>query len=52
MSNSTANAALFRASAALEMPLVYRSGQRAVLRLAKGEEGHRVFEQALAAWGQ
>lgn len=34
----------------LDIPIVYRSGRRALITLEKGESGNRVFEEALRAW--
>lgn len=36
----------------MDIPLVYESGGRAVLSIAKGEEGQQVFQQAFDAWQQ
>ena len=35
----------------IEIQFAYKSGQRAILSLAKGDAGAFVFERALAAWG-
>ena len=35
-----------------DVPVVYASGKRAIITLAKGTEGQSVFEQAFEAWGQ
>ncbi|ESR27058.1 hypothetical protein [Lutibaculum baratangense] len=34
----------------IDIPVVYENGGRAVLSIAKGEEGRRVFQQAFEAW--
>ena len=34
----------------IDLPLVYDTGQRAILTFEKGTPGERVFEKALAAW--
>ncbi len=34
----------------LDIPIVYRSGRRALITLEKGASGSRVFEEALRAW--
>ncbi len=34
----------------IDIPLVYENGGRAVLSIAKGEEGQQVFSQAFEAW--
>lgn len=36
----------------LDIPVGYKDGGRAVLSLAKGESGKRVFDEAFAAWSQ
>lgn len=35
----------------IDIPIAYKDGGRAVLSLAKGETGGRVFEEAFTAWG-
>jgi hypothetical protein len=34
----------------IDVPLIYNSGQRAILTIEKGAPGERVFERAMAAW--
>ena len=34
----------------VDLPLVYETGQRAILTFEKGPAGNQVFEQAFAAW--
>ncbi|MFO1183523.1 MAG: hypothetical protein U1E56_01895 [Bauldia sp.] len=41
-----------KGSAFFELPLTYKSGEKAVLSLAKGAPGMAAFEAALAAWGR
>ena len=45
------NIALMRERNWIDIPLVYQNDQRAILTLEKGTPGQRVFEKALAAWG-
>lgn len=35
----------------IDLPLVYETGQRAILTFEKGDPGEQVFSRALAAWG-
>lgn len=35
----------------IDMPLLYKSGRRAILTLEKGEKGDAVIKQALVEWG-
>ena len=35
----------------IDLPLVYETGQRAIITFEKGPPGDRVFQKALAAWG-
>jgi hypothetical protein len=46
----TANLRLLKDREWFDLPLVYESGQRAIVTFEKGTAGDRVFEQALAAW--
>lgn len=48
---SGTNLSLMKANAFMDVPLLYKSGQRAILTLAKGETGGKAFERAFAAWG-
>jgi hypothetical protein len=36
----------------IDVPIVYSSGQRAILTFEKGQAGADVFQTAMAAWGQ
>ncbi|MEJ8574108.1 hypothetical protein [Microbaculum marinum] len=36
----------------IDVPIIYEDGGRAMLSLAKGETGTRVFNEAFAAWGE
>ncbi len=45
------NQGLLRERNWLDLPLVYESGQRAILTFEKGTPGQRVVEQAIAGWG-
>ncbi len=45
------NIALMRERNWIDIPIVYNNDQRAILTLEKGTPGQRVFEKALAAWG-
>jgi hypothetical protein len=44
------NLQLMRERLWIDVPLVYESGQRAILTFEKGTPGQRVFEKAFAAW--
>ncbi len=45
------NIALMRERNWIDIPIVYNNDQRAILTLEKGTPGQRVFDKALAAWG-
>ena len=45
------NLGLLRDRGWIDLPLVYDSGQRAILTFEKGNQGDRAFQQAIAAWG-
>lgn len=45
-----ANMQLFRRMKWIDIPIVYRSGRRALMTLERGIPGDRVFEEALKAW--
>jgi hypothetical protein len=47
----TANLASLKSAAFLDIPLVYKSGQRAIMTLTKGEQGEQAFNSAIKAWG-
>jgi hypothetical protein len=51
-SDVTANLAILRSRGWIDLPLVYETGQRAILTIEKGTPGERVIEKALAAWAQ
>lgn len=36
----------------LDVPVIYANGQRAIVTMAKGPEGEKVFADAFAEWGQ
>jgi hypothetical protein len=44
------NEGLLRERIWIDLPLVYETGQRAILTLEKGAPGERVFDRALMAW--
>ncbi|WP_068313499.1 hypothetical protein [Polycladidibacter hongkongensis] len=44
------NLSLLKSREFLELPMVYRSGQRALLSMQKGERGQQVFAKAMQAW--
>ena len=45
-----ANTALLRRQGWMDIPVVYKSGRRALVTLEKGIPGEQVFNQALEAW--
>lgn len=45
-----ANTALLRRQNWIDVPIVYKSGRRALMTMEKGVPGEQVFEQALRAW--
>ncbi|MEX0852398.1 MAG: hypothetical protein WD036_03820 [Bauldia sp.] len=45
-----ANLELLKTRGWIDVPMVYGTGQRAILTIEKGTPGERVFERALAAW--
>ncbi|MFN3546171.1 MAG: hypothetical protein ACK4U0_01665 [Mesorhizobium sp.] len=45
-----ANNALLRRQNWIDVPIVYKSGRRALMTMEKGIPGEQVFEQALRAW--
>ena len=47
----TFNLGLMRERNWFDVPLVYGSGQRAILTFEKGASGKAAFDQALASWG-
>ena len=47
-----ANMQLFRRMKWIDIPIVYRSGRRALMTLERGLPGDKVFEDALRAWSQ
>jgi len=44
------NLQLFRRMKWIDIPIVYRSGRRALMTLERGVPGDRVFDEALKAW--
>ncbi len=48
----TANLAMLRDNGWIDVPLVYATGQRAILTIEKGPAGDQAFKQALTAWAQ
>lgn len=44
------NVSLLKDRIWIDLPLVYQSGQRAILTFEKGAPGEQVFERALTAW--
>ncbi|MEJ0013662.1 MAG: hypothetical protein WDM94_13805 [Bauldia sp.] len=47
----TANLKLLKDRDWFDLPLLYESGQRAIITFEKGTPGERVFDKALTAWG-
>ncbi|BCP54920.1 hypothetical protein K32_35370 [Kaistia sp. 32K] len=45
------NVALLRERNWIDLPIVYNNDQRAILTFEKGTPGQRVFDKAMAAWG-
>jgi hypothetical protein len=45
------NLGLMRDRGWIDLPLVYDTGQRAIVTFERGNQGDRAFQQALAAWG-
>lgn len=45
-----ANMALLRRQSWIDVPLVYKSGRRALITMEKGVPGAKVFEEAMRAW--
>jgi hypothetical protein len=45
-----ANTTLLRRQSWIDVPIVYRSGRRALITLEKGIPGDKVFDEALRAW--
>jgi hypothetical protein len=48
--DTEANLALLRDQSWIDIPVVYRSGRRALMTMEKGIPGERVFEEAIQAW--
>lgn len=46
----TANTALLRDQAWVDLPMVYSTGRRAILTLEKGAEGQAIFDAVMDAW--
>ena len=49
--DAQSNISVMRQSNWFDMPLLYKSGQRAILTFEKGPPGQEAFEKAFAAWG-
>jgi len=47
-----ANLKLLRERSWLDVPLVYKSGRRALITMEKGIPGEKVFDDVLKSWGQ
>src|SRR5262249_28485912 len=47
----TANVSLLRDKPFIDLPLAYKSGQRAYITIEKGQPGAATFAKAIAAWG-
>lgn len=47
---SEANLTLLRRENWIDIPMVYRSGRRALITMEKGVPGERVFEEVMRAW--
>ena len=45
-----ANLALLRGQSWIDVPIVYKSGRRALITMEKGIPGEKVFDEALKAW--
>jgi hypothetical protein len=45
------NIATMRQSTWFDLPILYKSGQRAILTFEKGTQGQDAFDKAFAAWG-
>ena len=48
--DETANLSLMRNQEWIDIPVVYKSGRRALLTMEKGIPGDKVFDEALKAW--
>jgi hypothetical protein len=46
------NTTLLRRESWIDIPIVYKSGRRALVTLEKGIPGDKVFDEALSAWEQ
>lgn len=49
--DAASNVSIMRSSSWFDLPLLYKSGQRAILTFEKGAAGREAFDKALAAWG-
>jgi len=47
---TAANLTLLRRQAWIDIPVVYKSGRRALFTMEKGIPGDKVFDEALKAW--
>jgi hypothetical protein len=46
------NTTLLRRESWIDIPVVYKSGRRALMTLEKGVPGDKVFDDVLSAWDQ
>ena len=46
----SANLGLLKQREWFDLPMMYETGQRAIITLEKGTSGDRVFDQVLSAW--
>ena len=46
------NIELLKSQAWFDIPMLFDSGKRGILTLAKGDSGKTAFEEAFAAWGE
>lgn len=51
-SEMAVNLDLMRTQSWIDIPIMYRSGRRALMTVEKGLSGERVFDEAIEAWGQ
>ena len=50
LSERPANMTLLRRQSWIDIPVVYKSGRRALFTMEKGIPGEKVFDDALKAW--
>jgi hypothetical protein len=46
------NVALLQERSWIDVPILYTNGKRAILSVAKGEDGEQAFSEAFEAWGE